>query len=177
MARARSRKVQPRRRTRRGVAKATRTRRPRMSSPAQAPPDVVQRLSGDERFATLVTLVKRAMFVKGLSSEGPFTVFAPTDEAFRNVPPATMKTIYDDVELLKRVLGYHVVYNAIPSSEITGPADAETMIGEMLSIEVEDGGVVINGSAKVVEADIAASNGIIHAIDAVLIPDDVAESL
>jgi uncharacterized surface protein with fasciclin (FAS1) repeats len=120
-------------------------------------------------FNTLVAAVKAADLVETLSSPGPFTVFAPTDEAFAQIPEADLNALLADKEALTAVLTYHVVSGAVRSSDVVKLSSAETVNGQSVSIKVMDGKVMIDG-ATVVTADIEASNGIIHVIDKVILP-------
>ena len=119
-------------------------------------------------FNTLVTAVKAAGLVDVLSGEGPFTVFAPTDEAFAKLPAGTVEALLADKEKLTAILTYHVVAGKVTSSDVAGLTSATTVQGSDLTIDTSYG-VKIN-DAKVVKADIEASNGVIHVIDTVLIP-------
>jgi uncharacterized surface protein with fasciclin (FAS1) repeats len=119
-------------------------------------------------FTTLVQAVTAAGLVETLSSEGPFTVFAPTDEAFANVPAATLESLLADPEALANVLTYHVVAGKVMSTDVVNLDSATTVQGQDLTIDTSNG-VMIN-NAKVITADIETSNGVIHVIDAVLLP-------
>ncbi|MFK7802288.1 MAG: fasciclin domain-containing protein [Anaerolineae bacterium] len=125
----------------------------------------------DGRFTTLVAAVTAADLVDTLSSDGPFTVFAPTDDAFAALPEGTVEGLLEDPEgALTDVLLYHVVSGAVPAETVVGLESATTVGGSDVTIEVVDGGVVLNGSVNVIITDIEADNGIIHVIDAVLLP-------
>ena len=118
-------------------------------------------------FSTLVTAVKAAGLVETLKGAGPFTVFAPTDAAFAKVPKATLEGLLADKAALTKVLTYHVVAGKVMAADVkAGPV--KTVQGGNVTMAT-DGGVTVNG-AKVVAADVAASNGVIHAIDTVLMP-------
>jgi uncharacterized surface protein with fasciclin (FAS1) repeats len=119
-------------------------------------------------FNTLVAAVKAAGLVDVLSGEGPFTVFAPTDEAFAKLPDGTVEALLEDTEKLTAILTYHVVAGKVMSSDVAGLTSATTVQGGDLSIDTSYG-VKIN-DAKVVKADVEASNGVIHVIDTVLLP-------
>lgn len=131
-----------------------------------------------EGFETLVAAVEAAGLVETLSGEGPFTVFAPTDEAFAAALESlglTAEELLADTELLTQVLTYHVVPSA-PSSEVVVTLDSvETVEGSEVAISVTDEGVVLNDSVNVVTTDIPASNGVIHVIDGVLLPPSMME--
>ena len=120
-------------------------------------------------FTTLTSLVEQAGLAETLSGEGPFTVFAPTDDAFAKVPQDTLDSLAADPEALKAVLLYHVVDGEARASDVAELSSAETLNGESVELETTDGGVKVN-DAKVVQADVTASNGVIHVIDEVLIP-------
>jgi uncharacterized surface protein with fasciclin (FAS1) repeats len=131
----------------------------------------------DGRFTTLVAAVEAAGLAETLSGEGEFTVFAPTDEAFAALPEGTVESLLEDPEgALRDILLFHVLSQAVPSSDVVNYEGAQSMQGENVSIAVVDGEVVLNDSAKVVIPDIMASNGIIHVIDAVILPPSIAEA-
>ena len=121
-------------------------------------------------FNTLVAAVQAAGLVETLQGEGPFTVFAPTDEAFAALPEGTLESLLEDPAALAEILTYHVVSGAVLAADVVGLDSATTVQGEDISIEVIDGGVVLNGSANVVATDVEASNGVVHVIDAVILP-------
>jgi len=135
----------------------------------EAKPDIVDTAVAAGSFSTLVTAVKAAELVDTLKGEGPFTVFAPTDEAFAKVPPETLKALLEDKEKLTAVLTYHVVPGKVMAADVGGLKEAKTVQGGALSIDTSDG--VKIGGATVVKTDIEASNGVIHVIDTVLIPE------
>jgi uncharacterized surface protein with fasciclin (FAS1) repeats len=120
-------------------------------------------------FTTLVSLVQQAGLAETLSTGGPFTVFAPTDEAFAAVPKETLAQLEADPELLKRVLTYHVVEGEVTAMQVEDGMTAATLAGPELTFAVTDGEVNV-GDATVVQPDVVASNGVIHAIDRVLLP-------
>jgi len=130
--------------------------------------DIVDVAASNDSFSTLVTAIKAAGLVDTLKSDGPFTVFAPTDEAFAKLPEGTLESLLADKEKLTQILTYHVVSGKVSSSQAASLTSATTVQGGNLAIDSSNG-VTING-AKVVQADIAASNGVIHVIDTVLIP-------
>ena len=119
-------------------------------------------------FKTLVKAVKEAGLVETLSGKGPFTVFAPTDDAFAKVPKEALQELISDKDELTRVLTYHVVPGQVMASDVAGMKKAKTVQGGDLKIDASDG-VKINDST-VIKADIKTSNGVIHVIDSVLIP-------
>jgi len=130
--------------------------------------DIVDVAASNDSFSTLVTAIKAAGLVDTLKSDGPFTVFAPTDEAFAKLPEGTLESLLADKEKLTQILTYHVVAGKVSSSQAARLTSATTVQGGNLAIDSSNG-VTING-AKVIQADIAASNGVIHVIDTVLIP-------
>jgi phosphate binding protein len=129
---------------------------------------IVEIAAGNEDFSTLVSLVEAAGLVDVLSSEGPFTVFAPTNAAFDALPDVVVRYLLSDSELLTRVLTYHVVSGAVMSSDVSSMM-APSVEGSELTISASDRGVKVD-QANVVAVDIVASNGVIHVIDSVLIP-------
>ncbi|ELP29692.1 MULTISPECIES: fasciclin domain-containing protein [Rhodopirellula] len=123
------------------------------------------------KFNTLVAAVKAGGLVETLSGEGPFTVFAPTDEAFEKLPEGTLQSLLkpENKDQLVAILKYHVVSGKVPAKTVVTLESAETLGGEV-SIEVKDGTVMLNDKTKVVKTDVMTSNGIIHVIDSVLLP-------
>ncbi len=119
-------------------------------------------------FKTLVTAVQVAGLVDTLSGAGPFTVFAPTDEAFAKIPKETLDAVLADKAKLTAILTYHVVAGKVMASDVMGLTSAKTVQGGEVKIDTAYG-VMIN-NAKVVKADIECSNGVIHVIDSVLMP-------
>ena len=120
-------------------------------------------------FNTLMTAVKAAGLVETLSGDGPFTVFAPTDDAFAKLPAGTMESLLMDKEKLTAILTYHVVAGNVMAKDVVDLTSAKTVNGQSLTITVNDGSVMVDG-AKVVKTDIVCSNGVIHVIDAVVLP-------
>lgn len=120
-------------------------------------------------FKTLVAAVKAAGLVETLSSPGPFTVFAPTDEAFAKLPAGTVEALLKDKEKLTAILTYHVVPGAVTADKVVNLKSATTVNGKDVAIKAYGGKVMI-GNAQVVKADVQASNGVIHVIDTVLLP-------
>jgi uncharacterized surface protein with fasciclin (FAS1) repeats len=133
--------------------------------------DIVDVAVGAGSFKTLVAAVKAAGLVETLKGEGPFTVFAPTDEAFAKLPEGTLEELLkpENKAQLVSILTYHVVPGKVDSSKVVGLKSAKTVNGKEVAIKVE-GKTVMIGEAKVVKADIETSNGVIHVIDAVLLP-------
>ena len=146
------------------------------SSTASAPKEnIVQVAVAAGSFNTLVEAVKAAGLVETLSGKGPFTVFAPSDAAFAKVPKATLDGLLADRAALQSVLTFHVIPGRVGAADIvrTNGATPRTVNGKPLDIDVRDGKVFVNG-AQVVTADVPASNGVIHVIDAVLLPPAAA---
>jgi uncharacterized surface protein with fasciclin (FAS1) repeats len=131
--------------------------------------DIVQTAINAGNFTTLATALTEAGLVDALKGDGPFTVFAPTDEAFKNLPKGALEGLLKDKEALKNVLLYHVVSGKVSSKEVVDLNKATTLNGSDLKIKTDDGKVMIN-DAQVTGADVMASNGIIHVIDKVLLP-------
>lgn len=130
--------------------------------------DIVDTAVSAGSFNTLATALTEAGLVDTLKGEGPFTVFAPTDEAFAKLPEDQLASILADKELLTSILTYHVVPGKVMAADIAAIESAATVQGQSLSINT-DSGVKID-SATVIQADIEASNGVIHVIDTVLVP-------
>jgi len=122
-------------------------------------------------FKKLATALTEAGLVETLQGKGPFTVFAPTDEAFAKLPKGTLEGLLKDKEALKKVLLYHVVSGNVSSKDVVKLDKAKTVGGQDVMIKVKDGKVYINKSL-VTTADVQASNGVIHIIDTVLIPKE-----
>jgi len=131
--------------------------------------DIVDTAVAAGDFSTLVTAVKAAGLVETLKGEGPFTVFAPTDAAFEKVPTDTLNALLADKAALTNVLTYHVVAGKVMAADVVKLNSAATVQGQAVSIEVRDGKVYVDGT-QVVATDIKASNGVIHVIDAVILP-------
>ncbi|MFB6247668.1 MAG: fasciclin domain-containing protein [Salinibacter sp.] len=137
-------------------------------------PDIVDTAVQADGFDTLVKALKAAELVGALKGEGPFTVFAPTDEAFEALPDERLKSLLqpENREQLRSILRYHVVSGKAMASDVTGMSGAETLQGQSVQFQVKNGTVTIMGrnSATVVKPDIEASNGVIHVVDSVLLP-------
>ncbi len=131
--------------------------------------DIVDTAIEAGSFNTLVTAVQAAGLVETLKGEGPFTVFAPTDEAFAAIPEADLNALLADTEQLTAVLTYHVVAGKVMAADVVGLDSATTVQGSDIDITVSDAGVMVDG-ANVVQTDIETSNGVIHVIDAVILP-------
>ncbi|RZM79715.1 fasciclin domain-containing protein [Leptolyngbya iicbica] len=136
---------------------------------------IVDVAAGNETFSTLVQAVEAAGLADTLAAEGPYTVFAPTNEAFEALPEGTVEQLLqpENQETLTQILAYHVLPQEIPAAEVVS-GDVDTAAGTPVSVNVDDatGNVSVN-EATVVQADVQASNGVIHAIDQVLLPPDV----
>ena len=137
------------------------------STMAMAAKDIVDTAIAAGNFKTLVTAVKAAGLVETLKGKGPFTVFAPTDEAFAKIPKADLDALLKDKAKLAAVLTYHVVPAAVMAKDVKA-GEVKTVNGQSIKITT-DNGVMVN-NAKVIKTDVAASNGVIHAIDTVLMP-------
>lgn len=133
--------------------------------------DIVDTAVADGRFTTLVAAVQAAELVDTLKGEGPFTVFAPTDDAFSALPEGTLESLLlpENKQTLTDILLYHVVSGKVMAAEVTAMTSAATVLGKDIAVKVDMGNVYIN-EAKVIITDIETSNGIIHVIDAVLLP-------
>jgi transforming growth factor-beta-induced protein len=133
--------------------------------------DIVQTAVGAGQFTTLASLLQQAGLVDTLATGGPFTVFAPTDAAFAKVPKATLDALAADPAKLKAVLLYHVVPGRVTAADVVKLTSAKTAEGRSLGIKVSNGSVFVDG-AQVTTPDVEASNGVIHVIDSVLIPQE-----
>lgn len=145
---------------------------PAEEAPAESAGTIVDIASTTDGFGTLVTAVGAADLVDTLNGAGPFTVFAPTDEAFAALPPGLLDALLlpENKDTLVKILTYHVVPGAVMAADVTD-GDVATVEGQTVALSTADG-VTVNG-AKVIQADVVASNGVIHAIDAVILPPDV----
>ncbi len=135
--------------------------------------DIVDTAVGAGSFKTLVAAVKAAGLVETLKGKGPFTVFAPTDEAFGKLPKGTVETLLkpENKAKLQAILKYHVVSGSVMAADVVKLTGAVTVQGQQVDIAVKDGKVSVDG-ANVVKTDIACSNGVIHVIDSVILPAD-----
>jgi len=133
--------------------------------------DIVDTAVSAGDFNTLVAAVQAADLVNTLKGEGPFTVFAPTDEAFAKLPPGTVEALLkpENKDKLQAILLYHVVPGKVMAAEVVGMNSAKTAGGQSVSISQKDGGVYVD-NAEVIKADIVCSNGVIHVIDSVIMP-------
>jgi uncharacterized surface protein with fasciclin (FAS1) repeats len=130
--------------------------------------DIVDTAVNSGSFNTLVKAVKAADLVETLKGKGPFTLFAPTDEAFAKLPEGTIAALLKDIPKLKKILTYHVVSGKVMASDVAKLKSAKTVEGEDVKIDASSGVKVNN--ATVTTADVAADNGVIHIIDTVLMP-------
>ncbi|MCE9579775.1 MAG: fasciclin domain-containing protein [Deltaproteobacteria bacterium] len=140
-----------------------------MTAP-KAAGDIVDVAVGAGSFNTLVTAIKAAGLVETLKGPGPFTVFAPTDEAFAKLPPGALDALLADKGKLTAVLTYHVVAGKVMAADAAKLTSAKSVQGGELTIDASNGVKV--GGATVIKADIEASNGVIHVIDTVLLPPE-----
>jgi uncharacterized surface protein with fasciclin (FAS1) repeats len=131
--------------------------------------DIVETAVSAENFTTLVAAVQAAGLVEALKGEGPFTVFAPTDDAFAKLPEGTVEALLADKEKLTAVLTYHVVPGKVMAADVVKVEKAKTLNGQEVAVKVSEETVMID-NAKVVATDIMASNGVIHVIDTVILP-------
>jgi len=130
--------------------------------------DIVDTAVSAGSFKTLVTAVQAAGLVDTLKGEGPFTVFAPTDEAFAKLPEGTVEALLEDKDRLAAILTYHVVPGKLMASDVIASSSLDTVQGGSLSIDTSNGARI--GNASIIQTDIATSNGVIHVIDTVLLP-------
>ncbi|RCJ22697.1 fasciclin [Nostoc sp. ATCC 43529] len=131
--------------------------------------NIIETATNNGSFNTLVAAIQAAGLVDTLNSDGPFTVFAPTDEAFNQLPAGTVDALLQDIPKLKKILTYHVVSGKVLAADVVKLNSAKTVEGSEVTIDTSNGGVKIN-DATVAAADVAADNGVIHVIDKVLIP-------
>jgi uncharacterized surface protein with fasciclin (FAS1) repeats len=139
---------------------------------AAATADIVDTAVAAGSFKTLATALTAAGLVDTLKGPGPFTVFAPTDEAFAKLPPATLADLLkpENKDKLTAILTYHVVPGKVMAADVVKVKSAKTVNGAEVPVAVNGAEVTLNGSSKVTKTDIAAKNGVIHIIDTVMIP-------
>ena len=130
--------------------------------------DIVDVAVSNGSFKTLVAAVQAAGLVDTLKGKGPYTVFAPTDDAFAKLPKGTVESLLKDIPKLTSILTYHVVAGKVTAAEVKKLTTAKTVQGQSVSFQV-NGGVKVDG-ANVVKADVMADNGVIHVIDSVILP-------
>ena len=135
--------------------------------------DIVDTAVAAGSFQTLAKALQAADLVETLKGKGPYTVFAPTDEAFGKLPAGTLNDLLkpENKQKLQRILSYHVVPGRVSSADVVKLHTAKAVSGDTIDIKA-NGGTVMVDSARVVKADVQASNGIIHVIDSVILPDD-----
>jgi uncharacterized surface protein with fasciclin (FAS1) repeats len=149
---------------------------PTMAEPSAMPSEagtIVDVAASNPDFSTLVAAVEAAGLVETLSGTGPFTVFAPTNAAFEALPPGVLDALLlpENKETLTKILTYHVLPVEVMAADVTA-GEAATVEGDTIEITTEDGGVQVDG-ANVTATDVDASNGVIHVIDAVIVPEGV----
>ncbi len=134
--------------------------------------DIVDTAFAAGSFTTLTSLLEDAGLVETLQGDGPFTVFAPTDEAFDALPEGTLDELSkpENAEQLEQILLYHVAEGEVMSADLSDGQQVTTIQGGTVTVGIDDGGTVTINDATVVQPDVEASNGVIHAIDAVLLP-------
>ena len=150
-----------------GAAAATMDTAP---AAAAAMKDIVETAVAHGSFNTLAKALTAAGLIETLKGAGPFTVLAPTDEAFAKIPAKDLEALLADKAALTKVLTYHVVAGNVPASQVTTLTEATSLEGSKIAIKVEGGKVMLNGAITVTATDIAATNGVIHVIDTVLMP-------
>lgn len=140
--------------------------------------NLVEQASSNDQFQTLTAAIEAAGLTEALSAEGPYTVFAPTDEAFAALPEGVLEQLLqpENRDTLVQLLKYHVVSGAVTSDKIKS-GDVETLAGESLAIQLGSDGTVTVNNAKVTQADLQASNGVIHVVDNVILPQQVQAQL
>ncbi|HAA32768.1 MAG TPA: hypothetical protein DCE56_39960 [Cyanobacteria bacterium UBA8553] len=146
------------------------------NSPTNAAPgtkNLVDQAASNNQFQTLAKAIKAAGLEKALAEKGPYTLFAPTDKAFAALPPEALEQLLkpENKDILVQLLSYHVVPGSVTSSQIK-PGQVETLAGKPVTIKRGNDGTVSVNNAKVTQADIQASNGVIHAVDQVILPPD-----
>lgn len=139
------------------------------ASAGSAKKDIVDTAVAAGSFNTLATALKEADLIDTLKGKGPFTVFAPTDDAFAKLPPGTIEALLKDKAKLRAILTYHVVSGKVMAADVVKLNSAKTVNGQSVSIRLKDGAVLVD-NARVIKTDIATSNGVIHVIDSVVLP-------
>jgi uncharacterized surface protein with fasciclin (FAS1) repeats len=143
-------------------------------SQEKRPKDIVDTAAGNDQFSTLVAAIQAAGLVDALKDKGPFTVFAPTNDAFAKLPAGTVEELLkeENLEQLQAILTYHVVPGRYPAARVVNARHGElkTLQGGKLQVRIIDGNVKIN-DATVIATDVIATNGVIHVIDSVLLPE------
>ncbi|MEH2285126.1 MAG: fasciclin domain-containing protein [Nostoc sp.] len=137
--------------------------------------DLVETAIAAGNFNTLIEAAKAVSFIETLKSPGSFTLFAPTDEAFANLPEGTLDLLLQDIPKLRKIVAYHIASGDVRSDDLVQINEAETLEGSIVAIESANGKFKVN-NANVLKTDILTDNGVIHVIDAVLMPAMVAGS-
>ena len=142
------------------------------AEPAAPTQNITKTAASLPQFTTLVSLLKQAKLASALTAKGPYTVFAPTNAAFKKLPAATLKAVQADPALLKKVLLYHVVRGDVRAAQVVklDGKSARTLEGQRVSIDVRGGSVFLNNDVRVTKTDVVATNGVIHVINKVLVP-------
>ena len=145
-----------------------------LSSVVKAQGDIVDLAVGNDNLKTLVAAVKAGGLVDVLKSDGPFTVFAPTDEAFAALPEGTLENLLkpENKDKLVAILKYHVVSGKVMSGDLSNGQKAATVQGDQIKVSIKGNNVKIN-EAKVIAADVKAKNGVVHVIDKVILPPSI----
>jgi transforming growth factor-beta-induced protein len=149
------------------------TQTPMAAMETPKPKDIVDTAVADGRFKTLVAAVQAAGLVDTLKGKGPFTVFAPTDDAFAKLPAGTVDALLKDLPKLKDILLYHVVPGKVMAADVLkldGKMVDTALMDQQIKITVKDGKVYLNDNVQVIITDVETSNGVIHVIDTVLLP-------
>jgi uncharacterized surface protein with fasciclin (FAS1) repeats len=141
---------------------------PTMEAPA--PKDIIETAVAAGTFNTLAKALTAAGLIETLKGPGPFTVLAPTDEAFAKIPAKDLEALLADKAALTKVLTYHVISGNVPAATVTTLTEAVSLEGSKIMIKVVDGKVMLNDASEVTATDVAASNGVIHVINTVLMP-------
>lgn len=142
------------------------------ATPATPATNITKTAASLPQFTTLVSLLKQAKLAGALTARGPYTVFAPTNAAFKKLPAATLNAVKTDPALLKKVLLYHVVKGDVRAAQVAklDGKSAKTLEGQRVSIDVRGGSVFLNNTVRVTKTDVLATNGVIHVINTVLVP-------
>ncbi|MER3494788.1 MAG: fasciclin [Mastigocladus sp. ERB_26_2] len=131
--------------------------------------DIVETVVNTGDFNTLIKAVEASGLLETIKGEGPYTLFAPTDDAFANLPAGTLDDLLANIPKLKRIVAYHVAFGDVRSDDLAQIGEAQTVEGSVIAIASVDGKFQVNG-ANVLQTDILADNGVIHIIDQVLMP-------
>jgi uncharacterized surface protein with fasciclin (FAS1) repeats len=143
---------------------------PAAAMEAPAPKDIVETAIAAGNFTTLAKALTEAGLIETLKGAGPYTVLAPTDDAFAKIPAADLAALLADKAALTKVLTYHVISGNVPAATVTTLTEATSLEGSKIAIKVVDGKVMLNGNSEVTSPDVPASNGVIHVINTVLMP-------